>query len=72
MCNWTLEVRDILKTSWKRGEFLFFSAILFYLLLDFHVQAGNISSLRDKLLFEISEVEIARVNCICNLELHKN
>ena len=36
---------------------------IFYLLLDFHVQAGNRFSLRDKGLFEISEVEIARVNC---------
>ena len=29
MCNWTLEVRDILKILWKRGEFLLFSTILF-------------------------------------------
>ena len=31
---------------------------------DFHVKAGTRSSLRDKRLFEISEVEITRVNCI--------
>ena len=43
MCNWTLEVRDLLKILWKRGEiapkeqFLLFSTIFFYLLLDFHV-----------------------------------
>ena len=43
VCNWTLEVRDILKILWKRGEiapydqFLLFFTILFYLLLDFHV-----------------------------------
>ena len=43
ICNWTLEVRDILKILWKRGEiapleqFLLFSTIFFYLLLDFHV-----------------------------------
>ena len=36
---------------------------MFYLLLDFHVQAGTIFSLRDKRLFEISEFEITRVNC---------
>ena len=37
-CNWTLEVRDLLKIVWKRGEqFLLFSTIFFYLLLDFHV-----------------------------------
>ena len=36
---------------------------IFHLLLDFHVYAGTRFSLRDKRLFEISEVEIARVNC---------
>ena len=42
MCNWTLEVRDILNILWKRGEiapweqFLLFS-IIFFTLLDFHV-----------------------------------
>ena len=71
MCNWTLEVRDILKILWKRGEiapeeqFLLFSTIFFYMLLDFHVKVGTRFSLRDKRLFEISEVEITRVNCIC-------
>ena len=43
---------------------LLFSTISFYLLLDFHVKAGTRFSLRDKRLFEISEVEITRVNCI--------
>ena len=43
ICNWTLEVRDILKILWKRGEiapkeqFLLFSTIFCYMLLDFHV-----------------------------------
>ena len=37
---------------------------IFYMLLDFHVYAENRFSLRDKALFEISEFEIARVNCI--------
>ena len=42
ICNWTLEIRDILKILWKRGEiipleqFLLFSTIFCYLLLDFH------------------------------------
>ena len=36
---------------------------IFYLLLDFHVYAGTRFSLRDKRLFEISDFEIARVNC---------
>ena len=61
MCNWTLEVRDILKILWKRISPLFHN--IFYLSLDFHVQAGTRFSLRDKRLFEISEVEITRVNC---------
>ena len=40
VCNFTPEVRDILKIMWKRGEiapFLLFSTIFCYLLLDFHV-----------------------------------
>ena len=67
MCNGTLEVRDIVKILWKRGEIapaispLFHN--IFYMLLDFHVKAGTRFSLRDKRLFEISEVEITRVNC---------
>ena len=38
---------------------------IFYLLLDVHIKAGTRFSLRDKQLFKISEVEIAKVNCIC-------
>ena len=37
---------------------------IFYLLLDFHVYAETRILLRDKRLFEISEVEITRVDCI--------
>ena len=37
---------------------------IFYVLLDFHVLVGTRFSLRDKRLFEISEVEITRVSCI--------
>ena len=36
----------------------------FYLLLSFYVRTGTRISLRDKRLFEITEVEIARVDCI--------
>ena len=70
MCNWTLEVRDILKILWKRGEiapkeqFLLFSTIFCCLLADLCIKTGTRFSLRDKRLFEISEVEITRVNCI--------
>ena len=64
ICYWTLEVRDILKILWKRGGAispLFHN--IFYLLLDFHDKAGTRFSLRDKRLFEISEVKITRINC---------
>ena len=37
MCNWTLEVRDILKILWKRGAISPLFHKIFYLLLDFHV-----------------------------------
>ena len=58
------EVRDIyLKYCGKDDKFLLFSTIFYYLLLDFHVYIGTRFSLRDKRLFEISEVEITRVNC---------
>ena len=66
---WLLN-RNIFKILWKRGEiapkeqFLLFSTIFCYLLLDFHVKTRNIFSLRDKRLFEISEFEITRVDCI--------
>ena len=46
ICNWTLEVRDILKILWKRGEiapyeqFLLFSTIFFCLLLDVRFRQG--------------------------------
>ena len=57
----------MLKILWKRGEiapeeqFLLLSTVFFYLMLDFYV---NGFSLRDKWLFEITEVEIMRVDCI--------
>ena len=62
---------------WKRGEiapkeqFLLFSTIFCCLLVDLCVNTGTRFSLQDKRLFEISEFEITRVNCICNLELHQ-
>ena len=70
MGNWTLEVRDKLKILWKRGEiapeeqFLLFSTIFFTCCKFFMFLAGTRFSLRDKRLFEISEVEITGVNCI--------
>ena len=64
ICNLTPEVRDILKILWKRGEtdpeeqFLPFSTIFCYLLLDFYAKT------RTKEIFEISGVDIAIVYCI--------
>ena len=49
----------------RRGNcFFLFSSILCYLLLDFHVKTRTRLSLRCWRLFEISEVEIKRVDCI--------
>ena len=65
----------MLKILWKRGEiapeeqFFRLSAIFCYLMLDFYVKRGIRFSLRDKRLFEITEVEIMRVDCICYLSI---
>ena len=48
-------------------QFLLFSTIFCYLLLDFHVKTGTRFSLQDKWLFEISKVKITRVDCISSL-----
>ena len=59
----------MLKIMWKRGEiaheeqFLLLPTIFCYLMLDFYVKSGIRFSLRDKRLFEITEVEITRVDC---------
>ena len=58
----------MLKILCKRGEFpkeqfLLLSTIFFYLMLDFYVETWIRFSLRDKRLFEITEVEITRVDC---------
>ena len=58
------------KILWKMGEiapgeqFLPLSTIFYYLILEFYVKTGIRFSLRDKRLFEITEVEITRVDCI--------
>ena len=60
----------MLKILWKRGkiapegQFLPLSTIFYYLMLNFYVKTGVRFSLRDKRLFEITEVEITRVDCI--------
>ena len=60
----------MLKILWKRREiapqeqFLLLSTTFSYLMLDFYVKTRIRFSLRDKRLFEITEVEITRVDCI--------
>ena len=60
----------MLKILWKRGEiapeeqFILLSTIFYYLMLDYYVTRGIRFSLRDKRLFEITKVEITRVDCI--------
>ena len=62
----------MLKILWKRGEiapeeqFLLLSTIICYLILVFYVKTGIQFSLRDKRLFETTEVEITRVDYIYN------
>ena len=63
----------MLKILWKRGknapeeQFLPLSTIFYYLMLDFYVKTGIRFFLRDKRLFEITEVEITRVDYIAKL-----
>ena len=49
-------------------QFLPLSTIFYYLMLDFYVKTGIRFSLRDKRLFEITEVEITRVDCISQFD----
>ena len=62
-------IRNILKILLKREEiapqeqFLLFSTIVCNLILDFCVKTRTRFILRDKRLFEITEVEITRVDC---------
>ena len=46
-------------------QFLLIFTIFCNLILDFCVKTGTRFSHRDKRLFEITEVEITRVDCIC-------
>ena len=57
--------------------FLLFSTIFYNLILDFCVITGTRFFLRDKRLFEITEVEITRVDCnfnaakgLCQMQLN--
>ena len=73
LTDWICNLTPELKIYWKycgRGEiapkeqFLLFSTILCCLLVDLYVKTGTRFRLRVKRLFEISEVEITRVDCI--------
>ena len=59
----------MLKILWKTREiapeqFLLLSTIFCYLMLDFYARTRISVSLQDKGLFQITEVEITRVDCI--------
>ena len=61
----TPEVRYIENIEEKGLRSNFFSfPQYFVILLDFHVITGTMFSIRDEQLFEISEVEITKVDCI--------
>ena len=65
LCNLTPIVRNIYWKYCGKGEkFLLFSTIFCNLILDFCVKTRTKFSLWDKRLFEITEVEITRVDCI--------
>ena len=66
-----------MKILWKRGEiapqeqFLLLSTIFYNLILDFCVITRTRFFLRDKRLFEITEVEITRVDCTFLSQIQK-
>ena len=65
----------MLKILWERGEiapeeqFLLLSTIFCYLVLDVYVKIRIRFFLRDKRLFEITEVEITRVGSNYNSQV---
>ena len=54
-----------------KEQFLPLSIIFYNMMLDFYVKTGIRLSLRDKRLFEITEVEITRVNCTSQFRIPK-
>ena len=64
---WLLKLEIYWKYCRKEEEqFLLFSTMFCYLFLNLRVRTGTRFSLRDKRLFEISEVEITRVDYSLN------
>ena len=59
-----IEVTKKKKKKKKKKKTEEITSIFCYLFLDFHVKTGTRISLRYKRLFEISEIEITRVDCI--------
>ena len=53
-------------------QFLPLSTIFYYLMLDFYVKTGIRLSLRDKWLFEITEVEITKDDWISDIWSNSN
>ena len=68
-CNLTPLVKNICWKycgKWEKSpeeQFHPLSTIFYYLMINFYVKTGIRFSLRDKRLFEITEVEITRVDC---------
>ena len=46
------------------------ATIFYYLMLNFYVKTGIRLSLRDKRLFEITDDEITRIDCIKNMHVY--
>ena len=64
LTEWICNLTPKLEIYWKYLRSNFFSSTIFcYLLVDLCVKTGTRFPLRDKRLFEISEVEITRVDC---------
>ena len=69
-----LKLEIYMENIWKRGEiapqeqFLLFSTIFCNLILDLCVKTRTRFSFRDKQVFEITEAEITRVDCIKTLK----
>ena len=71
LTEWSFNLHPKLEIYWKycgkeeKLQFVLFSTIFWCLLVDLCVKTGTRFSLRDKRLFEISEFEITRDDCIC-------
>ena len=79
LTEWTCNLTPKLEIYWKycgkeeklllRSNFSSFPQYFYCLLVDLCIKTGTRFSLRDKRLFEISEFEITRVDCISFLRI---